>query len=261
MIMLSGKSDKRVSVTDLAALPKPIGRTPTHYPIPHYDVAQTLRHGIMERLAGWDIDPADVESDYVISGERAERMFALFTFKSPDGDVQSCIAGKNAHDMRFPMTCGGGKNHEVCTNLDLFPAVVGKRKHTKNILTQYKGIIEMALDKVSGTWRAQEERYQKWQESPLNQTQVDHLLMESMRNNVLPTSKLSAAYDQFRTPEYKEYGSGSAWTAHSAVTHVLRGSNPHTMEAKTTALGRVIDNILEPVESTESPELLWDFAQ
>ena len=256
MIMLSNPTDRHISLQDLAALPTPKGRTRTHYPLPHIDVANTIRRGIMDRLSTWEIDPADVESDYVVSGENAERMFALFTFKSKTG-INSCVAGKNAHDMRFPMVVAGGKSMSVCTNLDLFPAVQSKRKHTKHIIDQYRDIIHMGLDAASGTWKAQDARYQAWRDAPLGAQQVDHLLMSSMREGVIPPSKLANAYNQYQTPEFAEYGSGTAWTAHNAVTHVLRGSNPHHLARKTTALGSIIDAILDPVVEPQS-EILWD---
>jgi hypothetical protein len=202
----------------------------------------------MSRVEEWGVDPTKIESDYVVSGDNAEKAFALFNFRT-EGLQDRCIALKNAHDMSLAFTVGGGVKNAVCTNLDLFPVVATKHKHTRNIRTAFLNVIEMAL---AGAWTKKEAQVQRWQETQLKDGQIDNLLMESMRQGVLPSSKLSQAYDSFMTPEFDAYGKGSAWTAHSAITHTLRGSNLHTMQNKTTALGKVVDRIIAP----QAPELV-----
>ena len=245
-IMISeAKGDSIATLEQINNLPQPVGLTPTHYPLAHADIVHTMRHGIMERLPQWNVDPSTVVSDYVLSGDDAERAFALFSFPTSDG-INRCVAMKNSHNMQFRLSVMGGMLCSFCTNLDLMPTELATRKHTKGIIGEYKDIIGMALDTVSNSWVAQEKRYAAWKDHHLDRKGIDHLLMESMRQGVVPSSKLSQVFDQFQTPEYAEYGKDTAWTAHSAVTHVLRGSNLHTMEKKTTALGRVIDGILDP---------------
>lgn len=242
-MIMTTKGDARVQAIDLLNLPAPVAKTPTHFPLPHSSVLSSLRLGIHARAEAWGVDTSTIETDYVISGEDAARCFALFTFRTGD-DVERCIAMRNSHDMRVAMQVGGGHMTTVCTNMELFPAVAVGRKHTRNIVHQFPNLIEMALDKMSGSWKGQEDRHQEWRTADLSAAKVDMALMDCMRKGVLPSSKLKQAYETYMTPPHVEYSKGTAWTLHAAVTDTLRGSNLHNMERKTTQLGYIIDDTL-----------------
>ena len=155
LISYSGK----ISRAELARVPTSPA-TPTHIPIPHIEVVQTLVETLSLRHIGV------VGEEFAVSGDGME-MFGVFDLETTFEGCRFAIGIRNANNKRFRLCCTVGIRVLVCENLafhgDYTPVLA---KHTKNFGLQDS--ISIGVDRMQRNFEPMRQQVEAWRARQLS---------------------------------------------------------------------------------------------
>jgi hypothetical protein len=195
--------------------------TATHYPIPH----ETLLNTVDNRLQTHGLTITD--RHYGLNHEGND-LFALYNIERQDeegnGTFQNVVGIRNSHIKHFSAGLVAGSRVFVCDNLAFTGEVKMNRKHTRHILRDLSNLIGHMVLQVCDKWNYQEIRYEAYADTVLNNAQAHDLIMWSMRNGALPSSKLEAVVKEWDTPSHEAFEPRNCWSLFNAFTEVQKSS-------------------------------------
>src|SRR5215468_6108909 len=118
-------SSGKIGRAELAQIPTPPA-TPTHIPIPHIEVVETLAETLNLRHIGV------VAEEFAVSSDGME-MFGVLDLETTLDGCRFAIGIRNANNKRFRLSCTVGLRLFVCQNLsfhgDYTPVLAKYTKH------------------------------------------------------------------------------------------------------------------------------------
>lgn len=100
------------------------------------------------------------------------------------------------------------------------------RKQTANVFRDLPDLIYRMLSRVAALAAWADEEIAAMKVLPMPQERAHHLMVEAVRANVLPASRLPKVIEAWEAPRFPEFKSRTAWTLFNALTEVLRGTCP-----------------------------------
>jgi len=246
-ILGAGRSDT-ASETEVFLTTTPEA-TETHYPIPHGTLVETVKDVV--EGARWNV----TETDYALFHENNE-MFAVWRIQNgqshPDYDLT--IGLRNSHNKLFAASMAVGSYVMVCSNLDFSGEVTFGRKHTRNILRDLRGLVEMAFSKVQAMRILQDRRIEVYKERTPSDTEVHDFLIRSVDQKIMANSYIPKVLKEYRTPRHEEFFSDgrvrTGWTLLNAYTEVFKGVHALTLPNRTIRLHGMLDVLCAGAELT-----------
>ena len=114
----------------------------------------------------------------------------------------------------------------MCDNLAFFGEVTAQRKHTVNVFRDLPDLIYRMLSQVSSMRERTNGEIAAMKVRELPTAQAHHLMIEAIRANVLPASRLPKVMEAWEEPRHEEFAPRTAWSLFNAFTEVQKGACP-----------------------------------
>jgi hypothetical protein len=147
---------------------------------------------------------------------------------------------RNSLDKSFPASLAFGAQVFVCDNLCFNGEIKVARKHTTNIWRDLPSLIGAAVSQTALMRDNMEDRFSCYQERPLSTKQADHLILESLRNGAINTSRVERIVKEWDEPSH-DFGPRTVWRLHNAVTEALKDAPLHDVPNRTMQLHAILD--------------------
>jgi hypothetical protein len=227
---------ERVDRDALRALPQPVGLTPTHFPISHYEfVSQTISQ--LEQVG------VSVTSEAHGLMKDASRYFGIFGLGGGnDDDGYGLVVGlRNSHDRSVIAALALGAYVNVCDNLSFSGEVTIERKHTRWILRDLPKLMNEAVGKIVAQRVTMKQRVDRYREFELDDVHAHDLMIRSLRSGIVGASKLPLVVNEWNQPQHDEFKPRTAWSLFNAFTEVLKGYEIHSSFARSQPLHGLFD--------------------
>jgi hypothetical protein len=212
-------------------------RTKTWVPIPH----DTLLTGVQSALERAGLA---VTSESHALGREGNRYFGLLRVSDgrDAGDFGLSLGVRNSHDRSIPAGLVLGASVFVCDNLSFSGEANIARKHTAFLHRDLPGLIDVAIGRLGGLRRSQEERFAGYKVKELSDAAAHDLLVQVLDARVLPVTKIPLALQEWRHPRHPEFRERkSAWRLFNAVTEAAKGCDLQMLPRRTQALHGLLD--------------------
>lgn len=231
---------EQVSYDQLKRIPA-IKKSPTHQPIQHHVVVDTVRRSL-QVYGNYEI----TEETYGLS-HNGQRCFIIIKLRDENSrsDYESVYIARNSNDFAFSLRVGTGGIVGICSNM----MFVAERelekgcKHTKNIMdTFHDRLVDLNKGLIEHT-NGMHKKYDLWKRTIIGGKLVDHLIMEAVRKKALPKTKIDKVDNEWHNPTYDyKANPNSAWYLFNAFTHINKGLNYVDQISRTQKLHNVFDN-------------------
>src|SRR4029079_8518601 len=205
---------------DLAAVPVP-EPTESYHPVPYGRFIEEVelhvpRFGLT------------VHSSAFALARAGSQMFGVLTCTNGHAraDYALAIGLRNSYDRSLSVGLVAGTRVFCCDNLAFSGEVKMSRKHTVHVFRDMPDLIYRMLGQVSSMreWIDGEIAAMKTRELP--PAHAHHLMVEAIRANVLPASRLPKVLEAWEEPKHEEFVPRTAWSLFNAFTEVAKGSGP-----------------------------------
>jgi hypothetical protein len=211
---------RNVDYEDVVKARTPEG-TATHQPIAHAALADLVRLSV--GCGGFSV----VEEAHALSHE-AQRYFGMFQVAGHDGashtDDYSLVIGiRNSHDKSFPFGGVMGSGVFVCDNLAFSGEVIVRRKHTRKIMRDLPGLVDGMIGRLLDMRVHQSSRIEAYKTTELSTERAQSLMIDAMRSDVVPASKLGKVLQEWEAPRHPEFREGrTVWRLFNAFTEIAK---------------------------------------
>jgi hypothetical protein len=148
----------------------------------------------------------------------------------------------NSYNRQVAIKTAMGANVFVCTNGCLSAEFMMRTKHTGGVWERLNTFVTDSVRTVE--YRAsvifrQFERYNQTDAS--SDRQVDHVVCEAYRQNIIPASGIGQVLDHWHTPEHAEFKPRNVWSLYNAFTSYDRGRSMFDRTARTNRLHSLLN--------------------
>ncbi len=206
--------------TDLAAVPVP-EPTESYHPVPYGRFIEEVelhvpRFGLVVRSAQFAL------------AREGSQMFGVLTCGNgaPDRDYALCIGVRNSYDRSLAVGLTLGSRVFCCDNLAFSGEVTMHRKHTVNVFRDLPDLIYRMLSQVAAMRERTDREIAAMKGREIPAPQAHHLMVEAIRSNVLPASRLPKVLEAWEEPRHPEFAARTAWSLFNAFTEVAKASGP-----------------------------------
>ena len=215
--------------------------TPTHKPIPHWKVADTIRASLRQFS-----DYSVVSEEYGVSHKGKNCFGAMSLRKDGDkrGDYEMFYGWRHSNIMQFSLRCGLGDKFFICDNMAFhIESEIQGAKHTSNVDVTFKERLDELNQGLFAKGGALHHRNDSYLRHELTYRDSDHIIMEAVRQKALPKTKAMLVDQEFRKPSYN-YGTNgmTILDLKHAFTHINKGTFYGDQIKKTQTMHKVLDS-------------------
>ncbi len=215
---------------EVARVATPIA-TPTWMPIAH----ATLFEEVERALDGGGYNL--VSQSHALAREGGH-YFGLLQVDNPafeQTNTHSLVIGlRNSHTKVFPIGLVVGYGVFVCDNLAFSGEIRINRKHTVNAVRDLPRLVQAAVGRIFDMHTTQEQRIEHYKTVQLDNRDAEHLIVESLRSDVITATQLPRVVDEWDHPSHEDFGDPTAWRLFNAFTENLRGRGQLAKLPRTT---------------------------
>src|SRR3989475_9698119 len=200
LISYSGK----ISRAELAQIPTPPA-TPTHIPIPHIEVVETLVETLSLRHIGV------VAEEFAVSSDGLE-MFGVLDLETSFEGCRFAIGIRNANNKRFRLACTVGLRVFVCHNLafrgDYSPVLA---KHSKHFLLE--DALSIGVDRMQRNFEPWRRQVESWRAEPLSAEVAKLTIYRAFIEGDLevPRHLGRRVHELYFNPQHEEFQPRTMW--------------------------------------------------
>jgi len=205
---------------DLASVPVPES-TESYHPVPYHRFIEEVELHI-PRFG------LEVRSSQFALAREGGQMFGVLTCGNgvPDRDYALCIGVRNSYDRSLAVGLTVGSRVFCCDNLAFSGEVTMHRKHTVNVFRDLPDLIYRMLSQVAAMRERNDGEIAAMKVRELPPAHAHHLMVEAIRANVLPASRLPKVIEAWEKPLNPEFSSRTAWSLFNAFTEVQKTASP-----------------------------------
>lgn len=225
---------QEVSLDQLAAAPTP-NPTKSWTPIPHIALLEQVKDSLGR---------TGYTTTREVHALNKEQYFGLMDLKSTYTDYTTTIGLRNSHDQTFPAGLVIGNRVFVCDNLAFSAEIKFSRKHTTNIARDLPQLIDSSIGKIADYVVTQDQRVQRYKETEISVPQFDHILMNVLRDKILPVTSVVNVMNEFEHPKHPEFAKEgyTLWRMYNACTEFMKNSL-WMLPKRTYALHAILDAV------------------
>ncbi len=229
-------SSGKISRAELAQIPTPPA-TPTHIPIPHLEVVETLIGTLSLRHIGV------VGEEFAVSSDGME-MFGVLDLETTFEGCRFAIGIRNANNKRFRLTCTVGLRVFVCENLafqgDYTPVLA---KHSKNFSLQDS--LSIGVDRIQRNFEPMRWQVEAWRASQLTDEDAKLIIYRAFIEGELEVPKHLArvVHSRYFDPQYKEFAPRKMWSLSNAFTSAFKELEAIPKFRATAKLGGFLEGV------------------
>jgi len=208
------------SKADLAAVPVP-EPTESYHPVPYGRFIEEVelhvpRFGLK------------VESEAFALAREGAQMFGVLTCANgkPARDYALAIGARSSYDKSLAVSLTAGVRVWICDNLAFSGEVTMHRKHTAHVFRDLPDLIYRMLSQVSSMRERIDGEIAAMKVRELPPAHAHHLMVEAVKANVLPASRLPKVIEAWEEPKHEEFAPRTAWSLFNAFTEVQKAGSP-----------------------------------
>jgi hypothetical protein len=169
-----------------------------------------------------------VQSSAFALAREGGQMFGVLTCVNgkPAADYTLAIGVRNSYDRSLAVGLTLGSRVFCCDNLAFSGEVAMHRKHTVNVFRDLPDLIYRMLSQVSSMRERNDGEIAAMKVRELPPAHAHHLMVEAIRANVLPASRLPKVMEAWDEPRHEEFAPRTAWSLFNAFTEVQKGACP-----------------------------------
>jgi len=220
MTLIVHRGGWEATKADLAAVPVP-EPTESYHPVPYGRFIEEVelhvpRFGLT------------VQSSAFALAREGGQMFGVLTCVNgkPAADYALAIGVRNSYDRSLAVGLTLGSRVFCCDNLAFSGEVTMHRKHTVHVFRDLPDLIYTMLSQVSSMRERNDGEIAAMKVRELPPAHAHHLMVEAIRANVLPASRLPKVIEAWDEPRHEEFAPRTAWSLFNAFTHVQKESGP-----------------------------------
>lgn len=235
LISYSGK----ITRTELAQVRTPPA-TPTHIPIPHIEVVDTLVETLSLRHIGV------VGEEFAVSSDGME-MFAVLDLETTFDGCRFAIGIRNANNKRFRLSCTVGLRVFVCQNLafqgDYTPVLA---KHTKKF--GLKDSLSVGVDRMQRNFEPMRRQVEAWRARQLSDEGAKLIIYRAFIEGGLEVPKHLArvVHHHYFDPQHQEFTPRTMWSLSNAFTSAFKELEAIPQFRATAKLGTFLEGVHAP---------------
>ena len=220
MIHAGGTEVPRAKLEDEGIIP---ATTRSYTPVPHNIFANMVEDSL--RNAGFEIG----EQLYAL-GREGKTMFGVAELLNEGltPDTYRLVAGfRSSYDKSTSAGFVIGSQVFVCDNGCFSGDIKVGRKHTTNVMRDLPYQLFQATAGIRDMAAKQNQRYEKYQEVEMKDNDASHVIIEMVKRNIIPSSKVEQVINEYWEPTHDEHkvdSKHSNWTLFNATTEALKGS-------------------------------------
>jgi hypothetical protein len=169
-----------------------------------------------------------VREEYALAQE-GQQMFGVLTCRNgaPTADYALAIGIRSSLNRSIAVgVAASGVKVTVCDNLAFFGEVTAHRKHTVHVFRDLPDLIYRMLSRVSSMRSRIDGEIATMKVRELLSAHAHHLMVEAIKGNVVPASRLPKVIDAWEEPKHEEFVPRTAWSLFNAFTEVQKGAGP-----------------------------------
>jgi len=232
LISYSGK----ITRTELAQVGTPPA-TPTHIPIPHIEVVDTLVETLSLRHIGV------VGEEFAVTSDGME-MFAVLDLEATFDGCRFAIGIRNANNKRFRLSCTVGLRVFVCQNLafqgDYTPVLA---KHTKNF--GLKDSLSVGVDRMQRNFEPMRRQVEAWRGRQVSDEAAKLIIYRAFIEGGLevPRHLARVVHNHYFDPQHDEFGPRTMWSLSNAFTSAFKELEAIPQFRATAKLGAFLEGV------------------
>jgi Domain of unknown function (DUF932) len=205
---------------DLAAVPVP-EPTESYHPVPYGRFVEEIELHVPR--FGLSVQ----SSQFALAREGAQ-MFGVLTCVNgkPAGDYALAIGVRNSYDRSLSVGLVAGTRTFVSDNLAFSGEVRMNRKHTVHVFRDLPDLIYRMLSQVSSMRERIDGEIAAMKVRDLPPAHAHHLMVEAVKAEVVPASRLPKVIDAWEKPQHEEFAPRTAWSLFNAFTEVQKSASP-----------------------------------
>jgi hypothetical protein len=232
--LLAHCGSSKITREELKAIPTPRG-SPTHQPVPHYEIAGAL----METLGYRQISV--VRDEYAVSGD-GMKLFGVLDLETTFDGCRFSVGVRNSNDksMRFALTVG--YRVLVCDNMafygDFTPVLA---KHTKHL--SLVDTLAVGVDRMQRNFEPMKKQVEAWKATRIADETAKLVIYRAFVEGELDVPKHLARriHDLYFNPPIEAFGPRTAWSLSNAFTSAFKDLDPIPQFKATARLGSFLD--------------------
>ena len=232
---------EHLSREELNALPTPPPLGPKHVQVPYGEFVDLIEDSFR------DVGLAFGETAFATNREHGQ-FFGMAEVKglTMKQNKWATVAGfRGAWDQSLKRSLVIGDHVFVCDNLSISGEIEVGRKQTTNIMRDLPYLIHDAVAQIKGRHEAQEIRYDRYERAQLKDHQVNHAIIQMLRQGIINTQRVEKVVNEYYEPTHEEHlnenGERTIWTLHNAATESLKGVGLATLPRRTIQLQGLLD--------------------
>ena len=208
--------------------------TPSYHAVPYGRFVEEVEL----HLPRFDLN---VRSSQFALAREGGQMFGVLTCSNgtSDRDYALAVGVRNSYDRSLAVGLTLGSRVFCCDNLAFSGEVTMHRKHTVNVFRDLPDLIYRMLSQVSAMRERNDGEIAAMKVRELPPAHVHHLMVEAIRANVLPASRLPKVIEAWDHPKHEEFAPRTAWSLLNAFTEVQRTSAPRAQMEGSLRLSRL----------------------
>jgi len=219
--LIAGKGATYVDRFDLSIPPVPPA-TSTFTPIPHYDLANTVRTISQDILRDYFI----FDERYVLARE-GDQLFAVLDFKGEDKETALAIGYRSSYDNSLALKLTTGASVFVCSNLMLSgDNIAVMKKHTKNLLIGLEDMIITAVYKAQHSHQRIIEDGNRLKNISIEDRQAARLLGQLFWDGIISPRQVPVVRSEWLKPSHEEFQPRTAFSFYNCCNHALKTNTP-----------------------------------
>src|SRR6266850_7619181 len=148
-----------------------------------------------------------VRSEQFALAREGSQMFGVLTCANgkPDADYAMAIGLRNSYDRSLSVGLVAGMRVFCCDNLAFSGEVKMNRKHTVNVFRDLPDLIYRMLSQVSSMQERNDGEIAAMKVRELPPARAHHLMVEAVKANVVPASRLPKVIEAWDEPKHEEF--------------------------------------------------------
>lgn len=228
--LLAHCGTRKLSREELRAIPTPDG-TPTHRPVPHFEIVEALAETLSFRHIGV------VRDEYAVSND-GMKMFGVLDLETSFNGCRFSIGVRNANDKSMRLALTVGYRVFVCDNMafhgDFTPVLA---KHSKRF--SLVDALSVGVDRMQRNFDPMRRQIEAWKDLQVPETQAKLLIYRAFIEEKLDAPKHLARkiHDLYFNPQFEEFAPRTMWSLSNAFTTAFKELDPIPQFKATAKLG------------------------
>jgi hypothetical protein len=226
----------KIGRTELERIPVPEA-TPTHKPIPHHTIVETLVETLSFRHIGV------VNEEYAVSSD-GMKMFGVLDLETQMDGCRFSIGIRNSHDKSLRLGLTAGIRVFVCSNMAFsgdFTPVLAKHSKSFNLIDT----LAIGVDRIQRNFEPMQRQVESWRETQLTDERAKLIFYSAFIDGKLeaPRTLLPEVHRMYFEPQYPEFSPRTMWSLSNAFTSAFKKLDPVPQFKATAKLGEFLSQL------------------